>query len=104
MSAEILRNRRGNLVIPQVHMAAAPFAHGRFGGYRDVEFSRAGEANDFFPLDRCILDFLFSERVFRLLRAGNAPGIACRSSNTRHGVPAAYARTWGMSPKSFSVL
>jgi hypothetical protein len=51
MSAKVFGDRGGDLVIAQVHVAAAPLAHGRFGGDGDIELGRAGEADHLPALD-----------------------------------------------------
>lgn len=57
VSAKVFRNRLCDLIVAQVHMAAAAFAHGGLGGGRDVQFGSALETTDAPQLDGWLRGF-----------------------------------------------
>jgi hypothetical protein len=48
---KILRDRAGDVIVPQIHVVAAPLAHCGFRGDRDLEFGPAIETSDFPSFD-----------------------------------------------------
>jgi len=65
LGLEIFGDGVGNLIVVQVHVTAAPFAHGGTGVGGDVQFGAAFEAGDTPEIQRAFGDF--SRRLERLL-------------------------------------
>src|ERR1700733_5759882 len=62
---EIPRSRAGNAIVLQINIAAAPFAHRRLRGRRDLQLLAALKASDLLPLE-CDFDG-FGRRTQRFL-------------------------------------